>query len=527
MDYYRFLFIFLFLVPAWFGSMADVYRQPSSNEEALAMLDNLLDNRLEFQAGRQSSIDSLKSGLVQVTSYSRRMELLDSIATLYEYFQLDSAITYRKLASKVAIANGDVSFGNIQLAKESEKLTEVGETSRAISLFESINPDEIADSQQLSYHESGARLLTSFGYYYPVDTLRHSFREQAQRHIDSIISLAQDSTVVYQIALAQRYFNQGKSALVVGCLTSVLDAIEPSHSQYSDAARLLGMFYRSQGKFSQAIYYLTLASISDIRNGTRDSRAMMSLAELLYNSGDVARAYACLRVSLDNSVNSGANMYSMEAARQVPMVAGAFREQDKRKVVMLIMLAVVLLVLLIIIVVILVYLRKEMNSMNQMKQNVIEANKMKETYISHFLNLCSIYLEKLDEFSRMAKRKITAGQVDDLYEMIRSGKMMDEQSRIFYEKFDNAFTHIFPDFVDGVNMLLQPDKQIMVPSDGRLTTELRILAFARLGIDDAGQIARFLGLSLNTIYTYRNKMRSKAKDRSTFEADIMAIGQIS
>lgn len=49
----------------------------------------------------------------------------------------------------------------------------------------------------------------------------------------------------------------------------------------------------------------------------------------------------------------------------------------------------------------------------------------------------------------------------------------------------------------------------------------------RLGIDDCARIAKFLGLSVNTVYTYRNKLKSRAADRDNFEADIMKIGNIS
>ena len=48
----------------------------------------------------------------------------------------------------------------------------------------------------------------------------------------------------------------------------------------------------------------------------------------------------------------------------------------------------------------------------------------------------------------------------------------------------------------------------------------------RLGIDDSSQIARFLGLSLNTIYTYRNKMKSRAINREKFEEEVLLIGRI-
>jgi len=61
---------------------------------------------------------------------------------------------------------------------------------------------------------------------------------------------------------------------------------------------------------------------------------------------------------------------------------------------------------------------------------------------------------------------------------------------------------------------------------GQLTPELRILAFMRLGLDDSSKIARFLNLSVNTVYTYRNRMKNRASDRDNFEAMVMEIGRL-
>ena len=70
------------------------------------------------------------------------------------------------------------------------------------------------------------------------------------------------------------------------------------------------------------------------------------------------------------------------------------------------------------------------------------------------------------------------------------------------------------------------DKKFVLSDPKKLTHELRILAFMRLGLEDSAQMARFLGLSLNTVYTYRNKLKSRAKNRETFEQDILNIGGI-
>lgn len=169
---------------------------------------------------------------------------------------------------------------------------------------------------------------------------------------------------------------------------------------------------------------------------------------------------------------------------------------------------------------------RDLKRLSDLKVKLAKANAVKETYIAEFLSLCSVYMDKLEEFNRTVSRKITAGQIEDLYGMVKSGRFIDEQTKLFYDVFDNAFINIYPDFIHDVNLLLLDDKKFVLADTKKLTPELRILAFMRLGLEDSAQMARFLGLSLNTVYTYRNRLKSRAKNRDTFERDILNIGGV-
>ncbi len=170
------------------------------------------------------------------------------------------------------------------------------------------------------------------------------------------------------------------------------------------------------------------------------------------------------------------------------------------------------------------YLRRQLVKVANMKQVLQTANRAKDVYISQFLNLSSIFMDKLKEFCKLTNRKISAGQTDELYKITKSGKFIEEQSREFYKVFDESFLNLYPDFVEKVNELLRPDEQIALNDGETLNSDLRILAFMRLGIEDTNRIAHTLNYSVNTIYAYRNKLRNRAINRDTFEADIMAIG---
>ena len=144
--------------------------------------------------------------------------------------------------------------------------------------------------------------------------------------------------------------------------------------------------------------------------------------------------------------------------------------------------------------------------------------------MGRFMNLCSVYINRLDTYRRMVNKKISAGQMEELLKMVRSREVLDAGLKELYDNFDTAFLHLFPDFVDKFNDLLQPEERIVLRKGELLNTELRIFALIRLGIDDSSQIAEFLRYSVNTIYNYRAKVKNKARiSREDFEMRLMQI----
>ena len=93
----------------------------------------------------------------------------------------------------------------------------------------------------------------------------------------------------------------------------------------------------------------------------------------------------------------------------------------------------------------------------------------------------------------------------------------------FYNSFDEAILNIYPEFVEKFNGLLNPESQVVLKSGELLSTELRLFALIRIGIDDSAKIAEFLRCSISTVYTYRSKMRKRAADPDSFEENVRNI----
>ena len=154
-----------------------------------------------------------------------------------------------------------------------------------------------------------------------------------------------------------------------------------------------------------------------------------------------------------------------------------------------------------------------------------EANAAKEEYIGLFLTLSSGYIDKIKKYQSNVRKKVIAGQYDEVIAETSSHKLIDEELKRFYELFDQAFLKLYPHFVSQFNELLRPEARITPKKGELLTTELRIFALIRLGITQSSQIAAMLRYSVNTIYNYRAQIKNAAiENREEFEEKIRHIG---
>jgi hypothetical protein len=157
---------------------------------------------------------------------------------------------------------------------------------------------------------------------------------------------------------------------------------------------------------------------------------------------------------------------------------------------------------------------------NQMK----ESNRIKDEYIGRFLELSSNLILKNEERSKVLNRLARDRKLELLYGELKSQKPLNESVHLFHQNFDTAFLNIYPTFISEVNQLLTEDNPFEVHEEAcKLTTELRILALIRLNITDNQKIADILQSSITTIYTYRSKLKSRAKSKATFEDDVRRI----
>lgn len=502
------------------GSASAGQTPGSPTAKAIQALDRALDRRDEFIHRRQSTIDSLK----RIPAVKSDFRLLMDVGDSYCLFSNDSAIVYYRLAADAATDADSRLHADL---KRLSLLPLAGIFEEAVKTYEATDTCGLSPETMKAYYENGRRMYSYIASAYAGYAPYHSFYRnkalEAQRHLISLLPPDSDE---YIFNVGEYDFLSGRYTRAKAMLSSLLTR-DGTDSFKARAHHHLASIAAREGDRDAYRFHLASSAIADIESATLEVISLQQLGSALNADGDIERAYRYLSVALDNAVRCGASLRMIESSRALPIIAQAHNNQISTWRNVIYIIIGVMLMLLLILAATLAILYRKMAFLKRLQERLRNANLSKDVYINQFLKLCSIYMDKLHQFCHIAERKISAGKTDEFYRMTKSGRFIEEQSSEFYEIFDNAFLHLYPDFVSEVNSLLRPDSRITLKEGELLNTDLRILAIGRMGIDDAASIAQILNYSLNTIYAYRNRLKARAINRDTFEEDVMKIASVS
>ncbi len=483
---------------------------PTATDKALRQLDAVVARQQQYVDARQRHIDSL----ISVSDSSSSSLLL--IGDAYRKFCVDSALHYYDIAQAGA---SDVDALRARL-RFSSLLPVSGNVADGVRIFESIPAAAVSEDMKQEYHEAANQLYFYASSLTPELSDKNLYAARALAHTDTLLQLLPPGSDDYLLYSAERHIMMRDGAQAVADLTELLNGTQVSDPRFALAASMMAYHWADGKHRDKEKTYLALAAMSDLYNGTREMTALQSLGKMLFDDGDTERAFRYLNLALDITLDSGSRLRIADAASALPLIAETMHQKSEFKNGVLLALVCLLAALVGAICVLMWKMyashRKLDENADQLKASLAE----RENYIRHVLALCSECIDRLEDFNLIALRKIKAKQVNELYEMVQSRKIVHDQHQKFLNTFDATFLSIYPNFIDEVNELLQPDKKLAPSNVHSLSPELRILAMMRLGIDNVQTIAKLLDLSVNTVYTYRNKMKNRAIDRDNFEENV-------
>lgn len=532
----------------------------TTSDTIYSTLYKLIEKKGIYVQQKKDKISRVKSMLaVPDISDSQRYDINHQLYDEYKTFISDSAIFYTEQ--------------NLKIARKRNDITQINESKLdLISLYifssmyieskdslKSIDKKTLPDWLLVKYYDCYKLLYSNYSQNNPYT---RSYKATSDLYRDSLLNILDKKSNHYKIVYAEKLYDQQKLNESKQMLQTMLNQTKTDTHEKAVLAYALANIYMKEGNTDLQKRYYAISAICDIKNAIKENASMQALATVLYETGDIERAYDCIRSSMEDAMFSNARFRAYEASQIFPIIDLAYKEKINGKNSELrsyLMLACILSFFLVLAIVYtyrqmkrVARIRKELyrtnvklNELNDELQgtnsqlhivnkelseantNLSEANQIKEAYIGHFLDLCSTYINKLEKYQNTLNKKAVEKKLDELYKMLKSSDMINNELKELYENFDNIFLHLYPNFVEEFNSLLLDEEKFVLKPNELLNVELRIFALIRLGITDSSKIASFLHYSANTIYSYRTRVRNKAAvPRDDFENRVMKISSV-
>lgn len=524
-----------------------------STDALLREIDGIIKNRQTYGAEKEARIADLKKLLAEATSDEQRYGFCGRLFDEYRAYNLDSSFVYAQRKEELAHRMDKLDYLDDAAMNMAEVMGTTGMYKEALELLGQINKKTLPDYLYGYYYHLYRTIYGLMGDYAVTEKVKKEYYRMTDLYRDSLLQVNASDSLGHVLVMADKCIVHAQYDEAIRMLMEYYN--KPFLDDHSKAmlTYTLSEGYRLKGDKQGQKHYLALSAIADLKSAVKEYVSLRKLASLVYDEGDIDRAYNYLKCSLEDATLCNARLRTLEISQVFPIIDQAYqlktkRQQQEMKVSLI---CISLLSVFLLVAIFFVYkqmkkvaaarrevvdtntllqeLNEELHDSNsqlkEMNHTLSEANYIKEEYIGRYMDQCSTYLDKMDLYRRSLNKIAAAGRVEELYKAIKSSQFLDEELKEFYANFDMTFLQLFPNFVEEFNALLTEPMQ---PKPGELlNTELRIFALIRLGITDSTKIAQFLRYSVTTIYNYRTRVRNKALgERDEFETKVMQIGKV-
>ena len=534
----------------------------SDLKEYCQTIDEAIAHSQDYVAAHELKIGEARRALAMETTPKGKYQQNFRLYTLYKPFVSDSAIYFLRQCVSLAEDMGDLSSAVKCKSLLAIRCSNIGMYDEALMILDSINIPPLDTLALGTYYEAYNNVYSELAYYTRLDDMRQYYDAKSAYYERLMLATLPPTSESCFLRREQHAQAEGHLEDAMKINDEWMKTVETGSHPYALVALYRYIEYKLRGDSTQMMHWLVESVLADIRNAAMDQGSMWELANELMLKGEIDKASSYISFTSDCANRYGSRQRNWQIAPLLATIAKNYKAQSERNTSQLRMALIAISVLALLLLGVLFFLHrrnrqlnaarralkesndelatankqladqtKELSTLNAelstLNSQLSETNRVKEEYIGRFMSLCSQYIDKLDDYRKMVNKKMKNKELEELFRLSKSTELKEKELEELYQNFDSVFLHLFPNFVNDFNALLQPEIQVHPKEENRLTTEIRIFALIRLGIEDSSRIAEFLRYSVNTIYNYRARIKNGALDnRESFERRIKQLGMI-
>ena len=503
-------------------------------ETALKELDRSLSREAVISQAHKADLADLKIQFKHASAPHARYRLCDRIFDGYLKYDVDSALRYAHLKDEIAAGTGDAELRMDASLDLAQRYLISGMYHTALEAVKAVDTTAVLSPRRLAiYYQTLNSIYHGMALAAKDPELSERFRAEELLYQQRSRAALTEDMLDYYTVNADIEIENGHPERARQLMTERLADERLSLQDRAIVHYWIAKTYREEGNRENELKHYAISANCDQMAPVKASRSLIRLSRILYDRGDLDRAYSYIVRAYEDATRSDARTALDEINQSLPTIIDSYEKMEKYRQRQLMAFLGITFLFLAMLGATLLLLNRDRKRISRMQQEIQgsvdrlkESNQIKDTYLGRYLSMFSEHIDALERYRSRLRVTAKSKDLDDILRVLKSDAYIDTERKTLYDEFDATFLGVFPDFVNQLNSLLREEGRIgqdLPP--GKLSNELRIFALIRLGVTESARIARFLKKSPSTVYNYRVKLRNAAAcDRDEFEKKLMEIG---
>ena len=388
-----------------------------STDALLREIDGIIKNRQTYGAEKEARIADLKKLLAEATSDEQRYGFCGRLFDEYRAYNLDSSFVYAQRKEELAHRMDKLDYLDDAAMNMAEVMGTTGMYKEALELLGQIDKKTLPDYLYGYYYHLYRTIYGLMGDYAVTEKVKKEYYRMTDLYRDSLLQVNASDSLGYVLVMADKCIVHAQYDEAIRMLMEYYN--KPSLDDHSKAmlTYTLSEGYRLKGDKQGQKHYLALSAIADLKSAVKEYVSLRKLASLVYDEGDIDRAYNYLKCSLEDATLCNARLRTLEISQVFPIIDQAYqlktkRQQQEMKVSLI---CISLLSVFLLVAIFFVYkqmkkvaaarrevvdtntllqeLNEELHDSNsqlkEMNHTLSEANYIKEEYIGRYMDQCS------------------------------------------------------------------------------------------------------------------------------------------
>ena len=297
-----------------------------SSDSLLVKLNQTIEQRPSYMQRKEEALETLRQSLSKLSAgnVEGRMNLYEALWQENRSYNTDSSLFYATALSQLAQQAGNEEQKQNALLHRATALMTIGMFKEAYEIIKPLREGGVLPGQRSQFFHLGRSLFGLMADYAVTAQEKAAYASLTDDFRDSLLTIYEARSNMYRMIYADKLTAHGKYA---EALRELLPFTPTGDGRFDAGYHYtIAEAYYHMGRIEEARHYYTLAAISDMQSDTREYIALRKLAVILFQSGDIDRAYHYLTLCMADAKACNARLRILEILDTFPVVNEAYLE---------------------------------------------------------------------------------------------------------------------------------------------------------------------------------------------------------